>query len=240
MATIICMDGLAGHPKTQFGTLKKVLEHRGHQVVLCDVKGIRTHEDRVQLVLEAFRICRDERIFLLGQSAGGSAVRIAAERLEKEGKSLSGVILLSPAMPSRILFATRPLLKIMLKRWRDFLFAESITLAEDEFETLVSPILETLRDEILASRQPISIPEARRLAFFPPRFVGSSFPVLLICGAKDKWIAPGAQIRLGRRFMEKSEVSMYTMKGAGHLVLASKGREAMMRIIQKWVSSQAN
>ena len=237
MSTVICVDGLGGHPEVTFGYLKKVLNKGGHTVVLPSTFHVHSHEDRVHLALRAFDMCDDTSIFLLGQSAGGSAVRIAAERLSKVGRHLSGVIQLSPAMPFGILFMTPTLLRAIGKRWHELLRGEKIIPTREEYAALVSPLQREIQDRIVSWRQPISGKEARTLALAPPRFDGYTFPTLHIFGDQDKWIAPSAQFKLSKKLGKRSKVSVHEIKGAGHLTLASEKKEGVARIIQEWIKA---
>ncbi|MFA6339100.1 MAG: alpha/beta hydrolase [Candidatus Paceibacterota bacterium] len=240
MAKIIYVGGLGHHPETTFKPIKDRLEQEGHEVIILDTSHINTHEDRVQLVLKEYdkyyigaHIGVD--VFLLGQSAGGSAVRIAAERLEKEGKPLAGVILLSPAMPFGIFFMTLPLWNIMKKRWAEILFGKVINPTEEEFETLLAPLAKEGRAETLASRRSISGIESRTLAFNSPRFVGYKFPTLHIFGDCDKWIAPSAQRKLSKKLRIRSDVCTREVEGTGHITFTSRKGDRVVSLIVGWI-----
>jgi alpha-beta hydrolase superfamily lysophospholipase len=239
-ATLICVDGLGGHPETTFGCLKKTLEQMGHKVVLIDTPGVRTHEDRVQLILDEYTLQHGGDIFLVGQSAGGSAVRIAAERLEKLGKCLTGIIQLSPAMPFGIVFMTWPLARVMKGRLWELFLGRSISTTMREYKTLVSPLSQEVEYEIVTSRQPVPGLEGRTLAFNPPRFVGYSFPTLHIFGSEDRWIAPRAQHILSKRLRKRSKTISYEVAGAGHLTLMSEKRNKIFALIQEWIGARSS
>ncbi|MCW9054692.1 MAG: alpha/beta hydrolase [Candidatus Pacebacteria bacterium] len=232
------MDGLAGHPETTFKGLKDTLESDGHHVVLVDTATVRTHEDRVQLVLDAYHANKPQTIFLVGFSAGGSAVRIAAERLERAGEDVAGVVLLAPAMPAFIPFATKELVKVMKDRVADIILGRTFLLSEREYQTLASPIHQDKMNEIVKSGREVSGVEARRLAFCPPRFVGYSYPTLHMWGSKDRWIAPHAQHRFGAKLRKRSSatVTSYEVSESGHYVLASEKRGEVVEGIQRWIS----
>lgn len=237
MATVICVDGLGGHPKTTFGGLMEALKE--HDVVLVDTEFVYEHEDRVQFVLDAYRECGDKDVFLIGQSAGGSAVRVAAERLEKMGKHLSGVVLLSPAMPRGIPFMTTTLVDVMLPRWKELLLGLTIFSTEEEYRALVTP-LPLASEYAVTNRRPISGVEGRMLAFLPPKFVGYSFPTLHIFGGKDRWIAPRAQRKLARKLAQRSKVTLHKVSKAGHLVLASNEKTEIIEMIREWIVSHSS
>lgn len=241
MATIICMDGLGGHPDTTFGSLRNVLESDGHKVVIIDTSSVVSHEDRVKLILEAYNNLGGNRdLFLLGQSAGGSAVRITAEKLENMGKLLGGVILLSPAMPFGVWFVTLSLMKVMLANLREFLFGQTVTITEIEHLTLVEPIAIKASPELITKRQPISCIEGRELAFYPPKFVGYKFPTLHIFGEKDAWISPRAQRVFSKMLRRSSTTVSSEILGAGHLTLASEKSGDVVRTIQEWIVAMSS
>lgn len=158
MAILICMDGLAGCPGMTFGGLEKILTKNGHSVILVDVEGIQTHDDRIKKVLSCYEHVRTnfpgEKIFLLGQSAGGSAVRIAAESLEGLNQP-DGVILMSPAMPRFIWYGTPVLMKIMMKRLWQIICGKTLNSTDAEARKLLSPMSKDVCDAALFAREPI-------------------------------------------------------------------------------------
>lgn len=235
MATIICVDGLAGDPVTTFGVLKKRLQADGHNVVILETSAVYQHEDRVHLALDAYESHRGDEVFLVGQSAGGSAVRIAAERLEKEEKHLAGVILLSPAMPRGIFFMTVPLLWVVLARFKALVVGEMVQPTEKEFYSLVAPLPEDVREDVIASRQPVSGVEARTLAVWPPKFVGYKFPTLHIWGDQDMWVSSSAQHKLSKKLLKAGYASANPIPGVGHLTLASDKQEEVMGLIERFI-----
>jgi len=197
------MDGLGGCPQVTFGELKTALERNNHRVVLVNVLGIQTHEGRIERVLACYEHERSERpnepIYFAGQSAGGDAIRIAAERLASENRDacVAGVILLSPAMPRWVLFLTHVLFVTMAKRLVDLMLGRVVETTELEYEALVAPLPSHMREHIVAHRMPISGKEGRTLAFYPSKFKGYPFPTLHVYGDRDQWIAPHAQAKLG-------------------------------------------
>ena len=236
MAIIICMDGLAGDPETTFGDLKRELEGVGHKVILIDVEGIENHSDRINRVSNCYKEARrnspEAKIFLAGQSAGGSAVRIATERMNENGPN--GIILLSPAMPRFIWFGTWTLLHIMVKRFRDLLSKE-IRLTDRELTRLLHPLPEKYLQKSLGNQHPISAEEARELAFFPPPFIGVNCPVLLIYGKQDRWIASKAQRKLAEMLKKKASVTEIPFEGLGHSTLISSRGHFVQFCIGKWI-----
>lgn len=239
MAVVICMDGLGGHPNVTFGPLREALSKKGHKTVIVGIENIETHEDRVKKVLAAFDKARreypSERIVLVGQSAGGSAVRIAAERLSGEN-ALAGVTMLSPAMPRFVWFATKQLFRVMSGRLLDIILGRTLYSEPWEFEALVSPLPADLRKTVISNRQPVPGKEARTLALFPPRFRGYRFPTLLVHGERDQWVAPRAQEALAS-MLEKSgsKVTHVVVRNSGHITLASVNRQEVAASIALWI-----
>lgn len=241
MVTVICIDGLAGHPETTFNSLKRYLMVYGYNVLVpnIDETNVITHSDRVSLVLNEYKKhnkIESDFIFLVGQSAGGSAVRIAAEKIEKEGLKVTGVILLSPAMPRGIFFMTKCLFKVMKKRLLDLFLGRVIKTTESEYSSLVEPVQRDIKDSI-KNRRPIQGIEGRELAFFPPKFIGYSFPTLHIFGSSDNWISPKAQKNFQTLLSKKGKVFSKEIDGVGHLVLSSNKKEEVELMIQKWIES---
>lgn len=245
MATVICMDGLGGNPETTFGELKLRLEDEGHRVVLVSTRGIRTHEDRVENVLMDFvSVCgqSDDKVFLLGFSAGGSAVRLAARHIEKHdlfSNRLAGVILLSQAMPWGVNFLTWPLIKVMVKRLPQLIFGLDINPTESEYTSLVEPVSNDRRDEGVKNRRTIPGTEAQTLAFHPSKFEGYSYPSLVIYGDSDRWVATRAHRKMIALLKKKKQnVTSLEVPHSGHLVLASEVRQLVMLKIQDWIGTQ--
>lgn len=236
MALAILVDGLAGRPETTFGSLKDELEQGGHRVVLIDTSRVVTHEDRVQLVLNCYNNSMDEEVFFIGLSAGGSAVQVAAERIGKS-EHLEGAILLSPAMPRGVFFMTRPLGWLILARLKNLLMDTTIVPTAEEYEELVSPLPEELREEILGARQPISSKEAFILTVRPPKLGKYHCPTLLIYGSEDRWITPQSYWELFRRIRAQGQaINIHEVAGAGHLVLASHKRSEVIETILDWIA----
>jgi len=233
---VICVDGLGGHPDTTFGLLQKELEQDGHTVLILDTSRVQTHEDRIRLVLCACSKHPTEDVVLVGQSAGGSAVRVAAERLERQGKRLAGVILLSPAMPFGIPFMTMPLLRVMAGRLAELFLGKDIFPTKEEFGTLTAPLAPEVSGEAVAMRQSIPGREARTLAFAPPKFVGYTTPTHYIFGKSDAWVAPRAHIAFATKIGKHSKTTVSVLGSAGHLTLASENRHDVAKIIQKWIA----
>ena len=242
------MDGLGGLPAQTFKLLKTILEAKDqavrNEVILAQIEGIRTHEDRIQQVLELFRAVQDRakregiKIFLVGQSAGGSAVRIAASRLKGQ-KELAGVILLSQAMPRGIVFMTMPLAKAMWAKVRSVLFGEVIHTTEEQYGSLIEPIPVTEWADAVLNRQPLSGPESRDLAlwFNTPALQSYECPTLDIWGELDQWISATAHRKLyGLLRKLCRDVSYMEVPGSGHLTLASSQKYEVIRKIMEWTS----
>lgn len=236
------MDGLGGIPSTTFSGLKGELEKDGHRVVLINVDGIECHNDRIWRVTKTYNNERTsspgEQIYLVGQSAGGSAVRICAENLQSSGGSMpDGIILLSPAMPRFVWFTTPVLAWLMIKYIWKLLFARRIFITSEDFLKLIGPIDQNGGDVRMKG---IPGKEARSLAFYPRKFRGCSCPVLLIYGDMDNWIAPRAQIKLGDMLRRTSKnVELVRIPGSGHVTLLSSSKQIIYNTIKRWVSSTA-
>jgi pimeloyl-ACP methyl ester carboxylesterase len=243
MATVICADGLGGHPSTTFGELKNELEGLGHIVILLDVDGIKTHSERVERLITCYTQIwkQGELIYFIGQSAGGSAVRIAAEKIfsnPRLPRLLTGVCMLSPAIPRGIFFLTWTLFCRMSYRLSELLLGKMIEMGEDEYASLVLPIASDKYAEVVANRQAISGAEGRELAFYPPKLESNHFKTLHIYGTDDRWIAPSAQRKLSF-WMSRNlgiPMSIFAVEGAGHLTLASNKRKEVIEKIVEWMS----
>ncbi len=238
MTTFICMDGLGGDPK-KFSFLQEELERDGFAVVLVDVSDSINwnHRDRVNKILKAINDCTDSAIILVGQSAGGSAVQIAAAESSKE---ISGVIALSPALPRWHFFFTLTLLKMMLK-WKNLwrvILGQPLMPTRDEYRSLISPFPKESAHELLKSIQPISGKESRELAFYPPKKAKVVCPTLIVFGTEDRWVSS----RSLQKFAAAQEnrfpdlVSMLKVKNSGHLPLFSERKKDVVISIKNWVS----
>ena len=238
MSTIICMDGLGGQPETTFAFLKEMLEKDGHVVILVSISGSEnwSHRDRIERVKKEISDCTDKNIFLVGQSAGGSAVQIAADETEKE---IKGVIAMSPALPRGYFYLTLPLFLIMT-RWKNFwriLLGRALAPTKREFEAFVSPLVSSRREKILESRQLIPGKEARELAFYPPKKVRPSSQTLIVFGEKDQWISPRALRKFAKQQKQKFPelISILEVKESGHLTLSSHRRNTVVRMIKNLI-----
>lgn len=201
MATIICVDGLSGNPKSTFFYLASAPSVASHKVVflpdLPDLPVI-SHSDRVDDICRAFnRVKGDSGVFLIGQSAGGSAVLQASSRITDS--RLRGIVILSPAMPSGINYLTPTLFRVMCHNFYRLFGNKPFKLRDEELLALLHPVPDKYRDRVIRDQTEIHPREARRLAFFPPRLRPIGVPCLHIFGAQDRWISPWAQIRLSAR-----------------------------------------
>lgn len=245
MAIIICVDGIGGCPHVTFGELQSALGTQ-HAVVIADTSDVKTHNDRITRALRLYeRACLDHNseIYLAGQSAGGGAVRIVAEEIEKRDTAagyasrLTGVILLSPAVPRFVLYLTLPLLKLMLVRVLHLLFGWTMHSTEKEFGILTGPMPSSTKGRVISNRTAFPGKETRELAFFPRKLRGyRRFRTLHVYGTRDSWIAPSAQEKLGR-LLQKSGANVTTIvvEGAGHITLASEKRYEVIEVIRQWI-----
>jgi len=240
LAIIICSDGLGGNPEVNFCNLKSELENAGHKIVLVNTADVYDHEDRVNRVLKAYTdACSTNhslKIFLLGYSAGGSAVRIVAEKYNDSDGGPDGVIMLSPAMPRFVWFCTGTLVRIMFWRTFSLLFAKTLNMTENETSQLLGPLSKNMLDQLISASIPISTKEARKLAFFPNKFLGFKCPVLHIYGDADRWISPRAQRKLADMLRQKNPlVTSIQIPDSGHVILFSEHGNNVIKTIREWV-----
>ena len=238
MALYIYMGGLADNPEATTQLLKEKLEITGHTFVSVKVDGIITHDNRIARVINMFNHQYlkqgHKQIILVGQSAGGSAVREAAKRLEGHC-ALKGVVMLSPAMPRGIFFLTWTLFKRMARRIDDLLLGCSMDLTVEEHTALISPMESKALKAAVEARVQVPGNEARELAFLPPTFKPYSAPTLIIYGTEDQWINPKAQEKL-INLMRKSGmyVERFIVYGAGHITLGSPKQNQVIETILSW------
>lgn len=243
MKIMICVDGLAGHPQTTFKRLKGYLASSSCRVALADTSRVQTFEDRVQLVIEYYRLAIDSypraEIFLVGQSAGGLAVLTALSRVYEEGigKGIAGVILLSPALPRFYNYMTRSLFQVMRAHLGELLFGKKpINLNPDEYRSLIKPMGGATFEEVCAARLPISVVEARKLAFFPPKLGNIRCPIFHAYGDSDNWINPEAQRKFAIELMKGNDMSTsYEAPEAGHITILSGNTGSLIIKIQDWI-----
>lgn len=245
MISFVFMDGLGGRPETTFGSLKKILNILGYRAEFANTHCINSRKDRVNEVLDECYAelnymnlkCPDKKnkLFLIGESAGGGAVLEVAQRLQG-GNSFAGVILLSPCMPFGFNYMTWKLFWVMICNLFYLVFGLPVRLTENQYGSLIKPVDDSKLQVIVNNRQTISGREARELAFFPPKFKPLNCPVLYIYGNQDHWINPKAHRKLCARFKETSKLFEYfEIHGAGHLTLASDGHEIATGRIMEWI-----
>lgn len=226
-------------------------------VVHVTTKDIKTHAQRVGRIKNAFNSAlatRSDKVFIIGQSAGGSAARIAAEDIfenDMQNRSkLGGIVMLSPAMPSGIWFQTWTLFKTML-RYLPQMFGiglhkrphqssrrknenlDAFWLARDDHSALISPYktvgLQDYTGYALEDAEGIPAHEAWQLAFSPPGLRQIGCPVLHIWGDQDRWIDPGAQVKLNKKLsalVPQGQLQTLVVSGAGHIVFYAGCDEA--------------
>lgn len=250
MGTIICVGGLVDCPKETFAELRKTLENKGHLVVIPDTEDVHTHQDRITLVMDEYRrVLRESRhkesgkvqIFLVGQSAGGSAVRVVAEELHQKGDTyLKGVVLLSPAMPRSLRFrwlrsSTESTRAFFKHHFAEIMSGKMIDQTAMEFEARVAPLADDVRDRVLASRQPVPGAEMRTLALWPPRMRVYLYPTLHLYGAQDSCIDPVVQGKFGQDLESMTLTDTHVFVGAGHALLGSSVREEVVELIARFI-----
>jgi pimeloyl-ACP methyl ester carboxylesterase len=242
MATVICMDGLGGHPEVTFGELKIELERGGHKVVYAEVEGINSHDERIQRIVDAFykeRFTAQDKIFLVGQSAGGGALRSAAKVLSRRNEEVSGVILLSPSMPRFEWFMTKPLAKCILRHlWRLFL-AQDINSTQEQYESIIDPVAAELKTKVIENRLALPGRESRTLAFWPPPLTCYSYRTLYVYAEHDNWIATSAHKRLCLKLSKLvPSFTEYEVLGSGHITLLSEKRSEVISKIVNWIQNK--
>ncbi len=235
MATIICVDGLSGNPKSTFFYLASALDVASHKVVfLPDLPylPVVSHSNRVDDICRAFnRVKGDSNVFLIGQSAGGSAVLQATSRITDS--RLRGIVILSPAMPSGINNLTPTLFRIMFHNLRRLLGNKPFKLTDKELLSLLHPVPDKYRCRVIRDQTEIHPREARRLAFFPPRLRPIGVPCLHIYGAQDRWISPSAQVRLSASLNRKCQkYRTIEVPDSGHMTLL---HPATPSLIMDWI-----
>ena len=238
----VLVDGLGGNPRRTFEQLSRLLSDQEYRIILADMQQVQTHEDRVQAALSAFSQATTDHnanIYLVGLSAGGSAARIAAERLGTHPR-LTGLILLSPAMPRWVWFTTWTLAKVMLGYLWEMLFGRGyINIKTYEYTALIAPSDTEEAKEAAGHRIDISIEEARQLAFWPPSLGVCKCPTLIIGGDQDRWILPRAISTLAVMMTESgSRVDHCVIEGAGHLLTLPSTVETVADLIRGWIEQR--
>ena len=236
----VLVDGLGGNPRGTFEHLSRLLSGKEYRIILANTQQVRTHEDRVQAVLSAFSQAtttdHNADIYLVGLSAGGSAARIIAERLGNHSR-LTGLIMLSPAMPRWVWFTTWTLAKVMLGHVREMILGRGfISLTTNEYLRLIAPAAGEEAQDYAGNRIGISIAEARQLAFWPPGLGVCQCPTLIIGGDQDRWISPRATSTLAVMMTESgTRVDHCIIEGAGHLVTLPSTVETVADLIKRWI-----
>lgn len=238
MSHVICVDGLGGNPEITFSDLKVELERLKHTVHLAPITEITDHNGRIDYVIGSIAMVRGQypgqRYFLIGQSAGGSAVRCAVAQLS-EAELPDGIVLLSSAMPRWIWPATSTLLCKIAKYGRKLIQSEPIRLRDADYLDLIGPIRDDVKKAILDGQVPTPPREARELAFYPAPYRPVGCNVTIIYGSHDRWVRPRAQEVFAKRVRalaskarKRTVVSIHCIKGAGHLTLLH--REAIQLV----------
>jgi alpha-beta hydrolase superfamily lysophospholipase len=237
------MDGLGGTPHVTFSYLSDRAEKEGHTVVYLPVNGITTHSDRVKRVVDGVEAFYkpEGKLFLVGQSAGGSAVRIACEDLGI-AKKVSGIILLSPAMPRGIPYMTWTLFFTMIKwryAWKLLCGVGDIVMQQDDYMKLISPVRDELLNHVSSRISQISSKEIQELAFHPQEIQPIHVPTRIIYGKKDRVINPASFRKLAKQIgrASRTHCTIFCFGEAGHLTLTSKGRRDVMNNILTWIDA---
>lgn len=238
MATVIFCDGLAGDGKLKFWDISNTLEVHGHTIRFANIRNVRTHDDRVQAVRNEVESVRSgEKIILVGFSAGGSACHIAASGNNRW--HVSAEVLISPAMPRGIPVFTRQLLRCMMRHLIPLLLSRGgLEITSDELISLSGPLDMRISLPMIRARRPVSLPEARELAFIPPKFIAPMHPVLYCYGTSDRWVSPRAH----RKYVARLHASAPIMApvyarpfASGHDILSSRFGNDASEEIARWI-----
>lgn len=235
---VICCDGLTG-AGPQFEPFKRYIEddlRSNIQVLIANTREIATHQDRIDRVLyEIARLDSGEDFILVGFSAGGSAVRVCAEKilkLRKDSARLKGLVLISPAMPRGILCFTPTLIKYMIKHSLPLLFSKGeLRLTKQEILDLMSPA-SMYEYSVVKDSIPISLPEANELAFRPPRLGNlENLPILYLHGRNDRWVSPRAHAKFVAKLRKgKARVTDVRIESGHDMLYSTWASEAMIAI----------
>ena len=119
----------------------------------------------------------------------------------------------------------------------EMLFGRSAVLTEEELTDLLYPANAVEIHKFWKMKVPVSLVEARKLAFWPDKIGTCHCPILIIGGDKDRWIALGAYEKLTRMLLETGHGAHLCMiKDAGHLLTIPRHLEQVFGIINNWVS----
>ena len=240
MATVICCDGLAGDGELKFRDLSDKLNYYGHVVRFADIRDVRTHEDRVQAVRNEVESVRSgEKIILVGFSAGGSACHIVSHEIR-----VAGEVLITPTVPKGYFIFTPTLVRCMMRHLIPLLFSKGeLSLTLNELDDLSGPLDLSRVMPMIQRRRPVSLPEARELAFNPPEFRHPKCPTYYCYGARDRWVNPNAHKRYAERLRKESTgYSPVTILpvDCGHDVLSSRHWQYPVTEIVRWINCTAN
>ena len=213
----------------------------GHTLHRGGDAKVLNHYDALENAVARMPAHTDLPVILVGQSAGGGAVRRAAELLADKplGEFLAGIVLLSPSMPLGIRFDTPTLRRLMLQRAWSLLTGNDMAPTESEYQALIEPVADTELPRVISGRRALPGRECRQLAFYPPRLGELKCPVLHLWGGEDQWINPAAQLTLAdmiqRRSGVKVDTGIYT--SSGHLLLASDYASFVIDRIIRWIEA---
>ena len=241
MATVIFCDGLAGDGKLKFVSLSKKLADFGHHVRFVNIDDVRTHDDRIRAVHdEVNRIRYGDRVVLIGFSAGGSACHITSHKIRVVGE-----VLITPTIPKGYFIFTPTLVKCMLRHIAPLICSTKgeLSLTLTELDDLSGPLDLSRVMPMIQRRRPVSLPEARELAFRPPKFQKPVCPLFYCYGALDRWVNPNAHRRYAKNLQKLSTsnapVTVLTVN-CGHDVLSSINHEYPESEIARWIGNISN
>ncbi len=241
MATVILTDGMTGDGILRFGDVSNKLKDHGHSVRFTNIRDVRTHEDRVQAVRnEVERVRSGEKIILVGFSAGGSACHIVSHEIP-----VAGEVLITPSIPRGYFIFTPTLVKCMLRHIVPLICSTKgeLSLTLKELDDLSGPLDLRRVMPMIQRRRPVSLPEARELAFRPPKFQKPVCPLFYCYGALDRWVNPNTHKRyaerLGSMATRNAPVTVLPVN-CGHDVLSSRQWQYPVTEIVRWINVATN
>ena len=211
---------------------KTHLVYQGHRVLYLNATpktGKATFMDRVKILYDAVE-ASTEPVHIIGQSAGGLATLIVANKLPHK---VRGVIAVSPAMPRGISPLGLPLLRIMwryqIAMWRNKL----INVETSDYTELALNGVVKDRKFFPDFRKPISGREATELStpWLQPKLGNIKVPVVYVYGNQDQWVSPRAHAEFARKLTQSNPTKTHVIvaKDMGHLPVHGHDRYFIMQ-----------
>lgn len=232
---VIATTGLGGSPE-EFSVLARELHKVDPSIefILPDLSAVRSNDERATAIHDAvLDLKAEDGVVAVGLSAGALATLRAACLNFFDDCDLRALVLLSPAIPwmNRLPpnFATPTLLRVMRKYWRELLFWSGKLEYEWQDLEILNGSLSISCRRLRALKEaagPVSAPEARALALWPPRLSGRlpNAEVVMVCGGEDRWITTKAFAALHQHLCSLAHPAAQVPEiclqpGVGHLVL---------------------